>query len=164
MKKKWEEQTASSSQNLHFLFRFSRVVTVKMPSNCRGTVEILYFPLISLIVQILILDDESLDLFVAKKLLSLEFATEGFTTEEETMEWAKANDFDVVLIDYYLTPDLIATEVLSKLRSLKEKRFKAFVLSNFVEPDEVQRLKQSGFDDVIFKPLTLENFKALIAR
>jgi CheY-like chemotaxis protein len=114
-------------------------------------------------VQILILDDESLDLFVAKKLLSLEFPTEGFTTEEETLDWARNHAFDVVLIDYYLTPNLLATDVLAKLRNLKGSSFKAYVLSNFVEPDEVQRLKKSGFNDVIFKPLTLENFKAMVS-
>ena len=50
-------------------------------------------------MKILIVDDEQLDLFVTKKLLGLEFDAEGFTSVEETMHWARQNDFDVVLIE-----------------------------------------------------------------
>jgi len=113
-------------------------------------------------VKIVILDDESLDLFVTKKLLSLEFQAEGFTTKEEVMNWAKDNAFDVALIDYYLTPTVLAPDVLKDLRTLKGDTFKAFVLSNYVDDSQVKQLKEVGFEGVIFKPLTLDNFKQQI--
>ena len=110
-------------------------------------------------VKIVILDDESLDLFVAKKLLNLEFQAEGFTTQAEVMGWAKDNSFDVALIDYYLTPTVLAPDVLKELRTLKGNSFRAFVLSNYVDDNQVRQLKEAGFEGVIVKPLTLENFK-----
>jgi DNA-binding response OmpR family regulator len=58
-------------------------------------------------LKILIVDDEELDLFINKKLLSLEFETEGFTTLKDAVNWARQNDFDVALIDYYLGPEFL---------------------------------------------------------
>ncbi|HEY3404838.1 MAG TPA: response regulator [Ohtaekwangia sp.] len=113
-------------------------------------------------MKIVILDDESLDLFVAKKLLGLEFQAEGFTTIPEFIAWAKDNHFDVALIDYYLTPTVLAPDVLKELHTVKRDKFKAFVLSNYVDDNQVKQLKAVGFDGVIYKPLTLENFKQQI--
>lgn len=110
-------------------------------------------------VKILIVDDESLDLFIAKKLLSLEFEVEGFTTLEETVDWSKGNAFDVVLVDYYLGPNIFAHDVLKQLLPLREKNYKAFVLSNHVDDTQSRQLREAGFDDIIYKPLTLEKFK-----
>lgn len=113
-------------------------------------------------MKILIIDDESLDLFVAKRLLSLEFEVEGFTTLEEALAWANTNSFDVALIDYYITPTVLAHDALKALQTLKGNTFKAFTLSNYVDSQQVSQLKEAGFDDVIFKPLTLESFKERI--
>lgn len=110
-------------------------------------------------MKILIIDDESLDLFVAKRLLSLEFEVEGFSTLEEASTWAKDNSFDIALIDYYITPTLLAHDALRELRAVKGNTFKAFTLSNYVDPSQVNKLREAGFEDVIFKPLTLESFK-----
>ena len=110
-------------------------------------------------MKILIVDDESLDLFIAKKLLSLEFEVEGFTTLEETVKWSKVNAFDVVLVDYYLGPGIFAHDVLKQLLPLREKNYKAFVLSNHVDDSQSRELREVGFDDIIYKPLTLEKFK-----
>jgi CheY-like chemotaxis protein len=113
-------------------------------------------------VKIVVVDDETLDLFVAKKLLSLAFDTEGFTTLPELMDWAKDNTFDIALIDYYLTPTLLAHDVLKELRALKGDSFRAFVLSNYVDDVQAKQLKAAGFESIIYKPLTLESFKQQI--
>jgi DNA-binding response OmpR family regulator len=110
-------------------------------------------------VKILIVDDESLDLFIAKKLLEMEFEVNGFSTLQETVLWSKSNSFDVVLIDYYLGPGLFAHHVLKELQSIKPKDYKAFVLSNHVDDGQSRELREAGFDDIIYKPLTLEKFK-----
>lgn len=109
-------------------------------------------------MKILIVDDESLDLFIAKKLLGLSYEVEGFTTQQEAVLWAKSNVFDVVLIDYYLGPGLFAYHVLKELQNVKGDSFKAFVLSNHVDDSQTQELKAAGFHDIIIKPLTLEKF------
>ena len=112
-------------------------------------------------MKILIIDDESLDLFINRKLLSLEFEVEGFTSFEEGQSWIETNDFNVVLIDYYLGPGLFAHDVLQKIIALKgSNAFKAFVLSNYVDENQTRNLKEAGFIDVILKPLTTDSFKS----
>jgi DNA-binding response OmpR family regulator len=110
-------------------------------------------------VKILLVDDEPLDLFIARKQLSMEFDVTAFTTSAETMQWIKDNNFDVALIDYYLGPDL-GSHLLKSIVAVKGKTFKAFLLTNFVDPQQVLALKAEGFDDVIFKPLSTEKLKA----
>ncbi len=113
-------------------------------------------------MKILIVDDETLDLFISKKLLSLDYDVTGFCSVSETIDWAKENNFDIVLIDYYLGTGLHAPQVLQQLIALKQKSFKAFVLSNHVDENQMKELKNFGFDGVIFKPLSLERFKEVI--
>lgn len=110
-------------------------------------------------MKILIVDDEELDLFIHKKLLGLEFETEGFTTQREALGWARQNDFDVAIIDYYLGPGLYADQVLKELVALKGSKFKAFVVSNFVDDKQALELRTAGFVDIIYKPLNLETFR-----
>lgn len=110
-------------------------------------------------MKVLIVDDEELDLFISSKLVGLEFEVEGFTTVKAALNWAKENDFDVALIDYYLGPGIFASTLLSELITLKGKTFKAFVVSNYVDEAQVTALKHDGFNDIIYKPLTLEMLK-----
>ena len=110
-------------------------------------------------MKILIVDDEQLDLFITKKLLSMEFEAEGFTSFKDALGWAKNNNFDVVLIDYYLGTGLHAPQVLQELIAIKGNSFKAFVLSNHVDDKQTLELKEAGFEDVIYKPITMEKFK-----
>lgn len=113
-------------------------------------------------MRILIVDDEQLDLFINKTLLSLEYEVAAFTSTSETIAWAKENDFDVALIDYYLGPGVYAHDVLKALVEIKGVSLKAFVLSNFVDGKQANELKAEGFLDIIYKPLTLENFREKI--
>jgi len=52
--------------------------------------------------------------------------------------------------------------VLKELLSVKGPTFKAFVLSNFVDDKQIRELKDAGFIDIIYKPLTLEKFKTVL--
>lgn len=110
-------------------------------------------------MRILIVDDEELDLFIGRKLLGTEYEIEGFTTVHETINWAKQNDFDIALIDYYLGPGLFAGNLLTQLKAIKGQAINAFVLSNYVDDKQVQELRNVGFKDIIYKPITLESFK-----
>ena len=110
-------------------------------------------------MKVLILDDEKFDLFVVKKLVGLEFEAEGFTVPQEALDWARANTFDVVIIDYYLTTTVQAHHVLQQLHTFVTHPFRAFVLTNYVDSQQVTELKAARFDAVIHKPFTLEYFK-----
>lgn len=112
-------------------------------------------------MRVLLIDDEQLDLFIAKKQLSADFEVIAFSVPREAIEWAKENSFEVALIDFYLGAQL-GSEVLKAILALKEKNFKAFVLTNFVDPGQVLALKAEGFDDVIFKPLTTDKIKSIL--
>ena len=113
-------------------------------------------------MRILIIDDEPLELFLAKKILSLEFQVEGFNSLPEALVWAKANSFDVLLSDYYLDKQLHATDVLKALVEIKGKTFKPFILTNYIDDNQIAQLKSAGFYDIIEKPLSLEKFKSKI--
>lgn len=115
------------------------------------------------LVKVLIVDDEELDLFISSKLVSLEYDVEGFTSVKAAAAWAKVNDFDVALIDFYLGPGVFANTMLSELIALKGKSFKSFVVSNYVDDAQVSVLRNAGFDDIIYKPLTLEMLKRKLA-
>lgn len=110
-------------------------------------------------MKILVVDDEELDLFINKKLLGLEFETTGFTSPKDALDWAKQNDFDVAVIDYYLENGIFAGNLLKDLIALKGSTFKAFVVTNYVDEKQAADLKQSGFTGIIHKPLTLEIFR-----
>lgn len=114
-------------------------------------------------MKILVVDDEELDLFINQKLLSLEFDTTGFTTSKDALHWAQQNDFDIAVIDYYLGPGIFAGTLLRELIAIKGPTFKAFVVSNFVDEKQTAELRQSGFTDIIYKPLTMETFKMKLA-
>ncbi|MEO8474897.1 MAG: response regulator [Chryseolinea sp.] len=114
-------------------------------------------------MKVLIVDDEELDLFISSKLVSLEYDVEGFTSVKAAAAWAKVNDFDVALIDFYLGPGVFANTMLSELIALKGKSFKSFVVSNYVDDAQVTALKNAGFNDIIYKPLTLEMLKKKLA-
>ena len=114
-------------------------------------------------MKVLIVDDEELDLFINKKLLSLEFETVGFTSVNDAVAWARDHDFDVAVIDYYLSPGVYANHVLAQLIDLKGRTFKAYVVSNYVDERQAQELRDAGFTDVIYKPLTVEGFKEKVS-
>lgn len=107
-------------------------------------------------MKILIVEDETLDLFIATKVLESEFDVAGFTTVGECVAWAREHEFDVVLIDYYLGTDVYAPAALAALQAVKPQRIShAFVLSSFIDSSQLKQLKQAGFTDVINKPISL---------
>jgi len=110
-------------------------------------------------VKILVVDDEELDLFITSKTLSFGYDIQGFTSIKETVAWASKNDFDIVLIDYYLGPGLYATDMLKEISSIAKGPVRHFVLSNYVDEKQILELKNAGFEDIIYKPVTLESFR-----
>ena len=111
-------------------------------------------------MQILLIDDEPLELFLSKRFLEMAYSVEGFGTLDDALLWAKGNAFDVLVSDYYLGGSTHAPDVLRELVALKGKTFKSFVLTNHVDEEKIAELKAAGFDGVIEKPLSIEKFKA----
>lgn len=115
-------------------------------------------------MKILIIDDEPLDLFIARTVLQDAFEVEGFTTLKDCILWAENNDFDALLVDYYLDAGIHATDVLKALQKIKTNPVrKAFVLSSFVDTTQLKALTDAGFEGVINKPISLEAVRARLA-
>jgi len=71
---------------------------------------------------------------------------------------------DVVLIDIRIRP-YDGYEILAMLRAHpRYKRVVAVAVTANVMADEVERLKQAGFDGLIGKPIIKENFPCLIEK
>ena len=51
-------------------------------------------------MKILIVDDEPVELFIAKRFLGMEFQVEGFNTMPDAIQWAKNNPFDILVSDF----------------------------------------------------------------
>ena len=115
-------------------------------------------------MKILIVDDEQLDLFITKKLLSMQFEVEGFATIQDAASWASSNDFDVLLSDYYLSDGIQAFDVLRAIKAVKDTGFKSFVLSNHIDEQQSAALIAAGFNGVVEKPITIEKFSAALQR
>jgi DNA-binding NtrC family response regulator len=110
-------------------------------------------------MQILLIDDEPIELFIAKKFLAMEFQVTGFNSVKEALAWAQTNSFDVLVSDFNLDAGLQAHQVLKSLREIKGNTFRAFVLTNHVDSSQANTLMTAGFQDIIEKPLSLEKFK-----
>ena len=89
----------------------------------------------------------------------MEFNVEGFNTLHEALEWARLNSFDILVSDYHLGGGIHAPDVLKAMENLKGKTFKSFVLTNYIDAEKSSELSRVGFNGVIDKPLSLENFK-----
>jgi response regulator RpfG family c-di-GMP phosphodiesterase len=114
-------------------------------------------------LKILIVDDEQLDLFITKKLLGLSYEVIGFNTIKEAAAWAQNNPFDVLLSDYYLGHGMHAPDVLKGIRAVAANSFRAMVLSNHIDEQQAQALRDAGFHAFIEKPITLEKFQASLS-
>ena len=113
-------------------------------------------------MKILVIDDEKLDLFIANKLLNMEYEATGFSDPEEAYQWVASNHFDIAIIDYYLTPPVLADHLLTKLKAIADQSFRAFVLTNYVDVEKEKELLEKGFEGILTKPLTLEKIKSLM--
>jgi CheY-like chemotaxis protein len=113
-------------------------------------------------MKLLVIDDEKLDLFIASKLLEEEFEVTGFTSPSEALTWSTNHSFDVAIIDYYLDDGVMGLDVLNDLRVKKGNSFKAILLTNHVEDNQIHELKASGFHNILFKPVSLEKVKDAI--
>ena len=113
-------------------------------------------------MKVLIVDDESLDLLIAKKYLSKEYEVEGFNYIYEALTWVESHSFDVLLSDFYLEKGQSASDLLKGIKEKYTKPFKAIVLTNYIDDEKKRELISSGFNAIIEKPLSLEKFNSAI--
>lgn len=113
-------------------------------------------------MKILLVDDDSLEIFLSLKILRMEFQAEGFKTLPEALTWARSNEFDLLVSDNYITNNVQAADVLKALIEVKGKTFKSVVLTNHADDQMKAAILAAGFDGIIDKPLSLDKLKEAI--
>ena len=114
-------------------------------------------------MKILLVDDDSLEIFLSLKILRMEFQAEGFKSLPEAITWAKSNEFDVLVSDNYISNNVQAADVLKAMIEVKGKTFKSVVLTNHADDQMKTTIFRAGFDGIIDKPLSLDKLKAAIS-
>ena len=124
--------------------------------------------------KIIFIDDSSLDHFILKRILKrykLPYEVNCTENGEEAIKFLEKhknepdNLPDVILLDLYM-PNFNGWECLEKMQQMcptLAKPIKIYILSSFINPEDIQRAKQ--YDCVksfIFKPITKEVLERLI--
>ena len=116
--------------------------------------------------KILVVDDNSVNLYVAKSLLGLfDIKPTCVTSGEQAIEAAGKEDFDLILMDHMM-PQMDGIEATAKIREeypkYKDIPIIAFT-ANAVEEAKDLLLKE-GMDDFISKPVKATELEALLRK
>lgn len=125
-----------------------------------------YKPVVRMGKSILIVDDNELNLRVAKGLLkhtglNVDTCDNGF----EALGLVKKNKYDLILLDHMM-PDMDGIETLQRLRSMESLcRFvPVAVLTANATIGSREYYLEAGFNDYLSKPIVYEELEELIAR
>ena len=114
-------------------------------------------------MKVYVIDDNKLHLKMCRVLLH-NLGHDVFTFESLAGLKAQINSnppADVALIDYRLAPGETGVEVLNYLQGLKEWNRTRFVAVT-ADVGERTLLERSGFDSVVFKPITEAILKEIV--
>jgi signal transduction histidine kinase/CheY-like chemotaxis protein len=124
--------------------------------------------------RILIVDDISINLFVAEGLLApYRMQIDSCTSGEEAIALTEKNHYDLILMDH-LMPGMNGIEAVAGIRAMEEKRREKGQASQNRVPiaaltaDAIVGMKEmfleNGFDDYISKPIEISTMNVLIKK
>lgn len=114
--------------------------------------------------EILIVDDNKLNLTVAKNVLKTIYNITAAASGAEALEAVEKHGFDLILLDINM-PEMDGFEVLEKLRSAPEtKDIPVIFLTADSDADTETRCFESGAIDFIAKPFVPEVMRSRISR
>jgi CheY-like chemotaxis protein len=107
------------------------------------------------LAKVLVVDDNDINRFLAKKVLSkwnihTDFADNG----ETALEMIRSNQYDVVLMDIHM-PIMGGLKAVQHIRAMDEERFKnlpVIALTASVMGRDIDEIKNSGMTDFVLKP------------
>ena len=106
--------------------------------------------------RILVVDDNNMNLLVAKSLLKRTMVgVEVALSAKECYEKYENNDYDLVLMDYMM-PEIDGIEAMEHLREMdkaRKRRVPILVLTADASPDMKEVFLSKGFDDYLLKPI-----------
>lgn len=104
-------------------------------------------------------DDEAIARSLQRGLKSAAYSVDVALTGQEGVRLALANDYDLVVLDYYL-PDANGVEIAKQIR---EKKRDLFIIALSNEPNVDVKIEMlSVCDDYMTKPFSLEELTARI--
>lgn len=121
-------------------------------------------------IRVLIVEDDPINLLVAKKLLEKHFEITSATNGYQALEIIESSDFDLILMDINLGDDAIdGTEVMQKIKGNPNKKYiKIYAVTSYALPEDRERFLSFGFDYFFPKPinkdLIIEKIKEDITR
>ena len=117
-------------------------------------------------MDITIIDDEPVSLAVLKQLVGKlpDCHAQGFTQASAALAWCKANDPDLIIVDYEM-PDVNGVEFAKRLRALPG-RAETPVLMVTVKADREVRSSaiESGITEFLYKPFDFVELQSCASR
>jgi CheY-like chemotaxis protein len=115
--------------------------------------------------HILVVDDNETNLaFVQVLLKNKPLKLHTATSAAQVFLLCQQQKFDMILLDIQL-PDMSGVDVARQLRQLPQYQNVPIVaFTAHAMPDEIDRYRQAGMDDIIFKPLEPARLDSLLAK
>ncbi|MEA4945987.1 MAG: response regulator [Oscillospiraceae bacterium] len=116
-------------------------------------------------VRVLLVDDNSVNLTVAERLLRrFELDVDTAASGEECLELLKTNRYDCVLLDHMM-PGLDGVETLRRLRKLPgDNKLPVIALTANAMKGMREFFLKNGFDDYMPKPISLDSIAAKLRK
>ncbi|MBN1904619.1 MAG: PAS domain S-box protein [Deltaproteobacteria bacterium] len=105
---------------------------------------------------VLVVDDEKSQREITCKMVeTLGYRSEAVSGGEDAVEYLKAHNADIILLDMIMPQGLGGRETYERIIKLNPKQ-KAIIVSGFVETDEIRETQRLGAGAYIKKPLILQ--------
>ncbi|MCX7982306.1 MAG: PAS domain S-box protein [Syntrophales bacterium] len=106
--------------------------------------------------RILVVDDVKEQRELAKEMLEkLNYRVETVSSGEEAVEYVKAHDVDLIVLDMIMDPGIDGYETYRRIIELGKKP-KAIIVSGYAETERVRMAKQLGVGTFVKKPYLLK--------
>ncbi|MCH7818713.1 MAG: PAS domain S-box protein [Candidatus Marinimicrobia bacterium] len=106
--------------------------------------------------SILVVDDEARQRVMAERVLSsLGYNVTTVANKNETLNYLKSNDVDLVILDMVMENENEGLEIFKKIKEIKPNQ-KAIIVSGFSESEYVKEAKKVGVGKYIKKPYTMK--------
>lgn len=115
--------------------------------------------------SILIVDDNELNLEIAKELLKLyDIKADGALSGKQALEMIQKKEYNLVFVDHMM-PEMDGIETLHEIRKLPYERYKklpVITLTANATSNAKAMFAQAGFDDFLFKPIDINRLHLIL--
>jgi CheY-like chemotaxis protein len=96
-------------------------------------------------------------------LTNLGYEPETAASGEESVEYLRVNDVDLVVLDMIMTPGINGRETYEAILAFKPGQ-RAIIASGMAETEEVEKAQALGASHFVSKPYTLEDIAGAVHR